>query len=164
MTRVGLVLVLTIAASGLAACGGDDGAEVRTVTVPPADTAAQQPPNPAAMNTTPILIQTTVINARHHKAVVRGGSFIGESAFCPGAKATGGSEGPTITTTFRCRGGTLKVQYAPTQHSLVQGSVWEVVSATGSFEGVRGGGSMVARFERDDPDAGGEIFTGTVGK
>ena len=58
----------------------------------------------------------------------------------------------------------LKVQYAPTQPSLVQGGVWEVVSGTGRFQGLRGGGSMVAQFESDDPDAGREIFTGTVGK
>ena len=44
-----------------------------------------------------------------------------------------------------------------------QGGVWEVVSGTGRFEGLRGGGSMVAPFESDDPDAGREVFTGTVG-
>ncbi len=42
--------------------------------------------------------------------------------------------------------------------------MWEVVSGTGRFKGVRGGGSMVATFESDDPDTGREIFTGTVGK
>jgi hypothetical protein len=47
---------------------------------------------------------------------------------------------------------------------LVQGGVWEVVRGTGRFEGLRGGGSMVAKFESDNPDGGREIFTGTVGK
>jgi hypothetical protein len=42
--------------------------------------------------------------------------------------------------------------------------VWEVVRGTGSFEGLRGGGSMVAKFASDDPDSGREFFTGTVGK
>ena len=70
--------------------------------------------------------------------------------------------GPTITTTFRCPGGTLKVQYAPTQRSLVQGSVWEVVSGTGSLEGLRGGGSMVAKFGSEDPEKGAETFTGSI--
>ena len=111
-----------------------------------------------------ILIETRVTDARRHTGEVLGVSVIGESAFCPGGRTSGGSDGPTITTTFRCPGGTLKVQYAPTQPSLVQGGVWEVVRATGSFEGLRGGGSMVAAFERDDPDAGREIFTCTVGK
>ena len=111
-----------------------------------------------------ILIETRVTNAKRHTGDVLGVSVIGESAFCRGGKTTGGSDGPTITTAFRCPGGTLKVQYAPTQPSLVQGSVWEVVSGTGSFEGLRGGGSMVAKFQKDDPDTGRETFTGTVGK
>jgi hypothetical protein len=38
------------------------------------------------------------------------------------------------------------------------------VRGTGRFEGLRGGGSMVAKFESDNPDSGREIFTGTVGK
>jgi hypothetical protein len=111
-----------------------------------------------------ILIETRVTNAKRHTGVVLGASVIGESAFCRGGKTSGGSEGPTITTTFRCPGGTLEVQYAPTQRSLVQGGVWEVVRGTGSFEGLRGSGSMVAKFETDDPDSGREFFAGTVGK
>ena len=46
----------------------------------------------------------------------------------------------------------------------MQGAVWEVVSGTGNFEGLRGAGSMVAKFDNDDPNTGGEIFTGTVGR
>jgi hypothetical protein len=88
-------------------------------------------------------------------------SVIGESAFCWGGKYSGGSVGPTITTTFTCPGGTLKVQYAPTQYGRVQGAVWKIVSGTGSFKALRGGGSMVAKFE---DDTGREIFTGTVSK
>ena len=42
--------------------------------------------------------------------------------------------------------------------------MWEVVRGTGSFEGLREGGSIVAAFKSDDPDSGREIFTGTVGK
>ena len=45
-----------------------------------------------------------------------------------------------------------------------QSAVWEIVSGTGRFEGLRGGGSMVARFESKDPDKGRETFTGTVGE
>ena len=156
-------MALTVAASGLAACGGDKGGDVRTVTAP-AETSAQETPASAPVSGDAILIETRVTNAKRHTGVVLGGSVIGESAFCRGGKTSGGSEGPTITTQFRCPGGTLKVQYAPTQRSLVQGGVWEVVRGTGSFEGLRGGGSMVAKFESDDPDSGREIFTGTVGK
>jgi hypothetical protein len=162
MTKVRLVMALAIAANGLAACGGQDGGDVRTVTVTPAETSATE--TTAPVSGAPTLIETRVTNARRHTGEVLGGSVIGESAFCRGGKTSGGSDGPTITTTFRCPGGTLKVQYAPTQLSRVQGSVWEVVRGTGRFEGLRGGGSMVAMFESDEPDIGREIFTGTVGK
>lgn len=60
-------------------------------------------------------------------------------------------------------GGTLEIRYAPVQLSRVQGSVWEVVRGTGRYEGLRGGGSMVAAFGEDDPDRGRETCTGIVG-
>jgi hypothetical protein len=164
MIKASLVMALAFAASGLAACGGDNGRDARTVTVAPAETSAQEASTSAPAGADAILIETRVTNAKRHTGEVLGVSVIGESAFCRGGKTTGGSDGPTITTTFRCPGGTLQVQYAPTQPSLVQGNVWEVVRGTGSFEGLRGGGSMVAKFESDDPDRGREVFTGTVGK
>jgi hypothetical protein len=111
-----------------------------------------------------ILIETRVTNAKRHRGEVLSASVLGESPFCRGGSTSGGSDGPTITTRFRCPGGTLTVHYAPTQPSLVQGSVWEVVSGTGRYKGLHGGGSMVARFESDDPDAGRETFTGMVGE
>jgi hypothetical protein len=163
MAAVRLVMALTIAAIGLTACGGDNGGDVRTVTVTPSETSAQETSTSVPVSGDAILIETRITNARRHTAEVLGASVIGESAFCRGGKASGGSEGPTITTTFRCPGGTLTVQYAPTQRSLVQGAPWEIVRGTGSFEGLRGGGSMVATFESDEPDSGREIFTGTVG-
>jgi hypothetical protein len=111
-----------------------------------------------------ILIETRISNARNHTGEVIDGSFIGESAFCPGGKTTGGSTGPTISTTFRCPDGRLEIHFAPMQPSAVQSAVWEIVSGTGRFEGLRGGGSMVATFESEDPDKGRETFTGTVGE
>jgi hypothetical protein len=39
-----------------------------------------------------------------------------------------------------------------------------VISGTGNLAGLSGGGSMVAIFEKDDPDRGREIFTGLVGE
>jgi len=38
------------------------------------------------------------------------------------------------------------------------------VSGTGSWAGLRGSGSMVAVFEKADPDRGREVFTGTIGE
>jgi len=163
VTELRVVLALTIA-TGLAACGGDNGGGVRTVTVAPADPSAQETSGAAPVRGDAILIETRVTNARRHTGMILAGSVIGESPFCRSGTSSGASDGPTITTTFRCPGGTLKVQYAPTQPSRVQSAVWEVVRGTGSLQGLRGGGSMVARFDRDDPDRGRETFTGTVGR
>ena len=163
MTHVRIVMALLPAALGLAACGGDDGGDIRTVTVAP-EASDRTTSTAAPAGGEAILIETRVTNAKRHTGEVVGVSAIGESAFCRGGKTTGGSEGPTITTTFHCPGGTLKVHYAPTQPSVVQGSAWDVVSGTGSFKGLRGGGSMVTKFESGNPNSGREIFTGTVGK
>jgi hypothetical protein len=54
------------------------------------------------------------------------------------------------------------VRYSPGQRSLVQSSPWEVVSGTGRFATLSGGGTMAAAFSDDDPDVGREVFTGTV--
>jgi hypothetical protein len=152
MTSLRRLTAVAIAASGLGACGGEHG------------TQAQETPTSAPLSGSPILIETRITNARRHTGAVLDGSVFGETPFCPGGKSTGGSEGATITTTFSCPGGTLTVRYAPAQRSFVQGAPWTVVSGTGDFEGLTGGGTMVARFDEDDPDAGGEIFTGDVGR
>jgi hypothetical protein len=165
VARVTAVMVLTLLSGGLMACGGSDGGDVRTVTVGAAATSVQAPAATAPpVRGDAILIETRITDARAHAGKVLAASVFGESPFCRGGTSSGGSDGPTITTTFACPEGTLSVRYAPTQPSLVQGSVWEVVSGTGSFEGLRGGGSMVAKFQSDDPDTGREIFTGTLGK
>ena len=159
---------LAIASSGLMACGGsgDDG-DVRTVTVSAAATSVQETSSSPPRSGDAILIETRVPDAKLHAGEVLGVSVIGESPFCRGGTTTGGSEGPTITTTFHCPDGTLTVQYAPIQPSLVQGAAWEIVSGTGPYEDLHGGGSMVATFEEGDPSTGGpskgrEIFTGTL--
>ena len=54
------------------------------------------------------------------------------------------------------------MEFAPTQFSHVQGAAWTIVSGTESFKGWQGGGSMVAKFDSDNPDIGGEVFTGLV--
>ena len=151
MTKLKLATAVVIASS-LAACGGD---HVRTVTV----RSAASPPEGGDA----ILIETRIVNAERHQGKVVQVS-VGESAVCQGGTSSGASQGPTITTTLHCPGGTLKLQYAPTQNSLVQGAVWGIVSGTGRFKGRHGGGSMVAAFEKGNPDAGREIFTGTVRK
>lgn len=157
------MVYLALTAS-LVACAGGSGGDLPPDAPATAEESAQQSSPPAPIFGMPILIETQIQNAAQHVGVVLRTSVIGESAFCRGGKASGGSEGAAITTTFRCRNGTLKVRYSPIQRSLVQGAAWNVVGGTGAMAGLRGGGSMVAIFEKDDPDTGREIFTGTVGE
>jgi hypothetical protein len=164
MIKVRLAVVLTITASGLSACGSDSEGEIRTDTVAAAETSTQDTSTSPPVNGDAVLIETRITDARRHAGQVLAGSVIGKSAFCRGGKTSGSSSGPTITTTFHCRRGTLRVRFAPTEPGSVQRAEWAVVDGTGDFEGLRGGGSMVARFERDDPDVGGETFTGMLGK
>jgi hypothetical protein len=160
MTMGRVVLAVPIAAIGLAACAGDDGGDDQASAG--AETSTQQTSTSAAVVGGPVLIETRVTDARHHHGEVVDGSVIGEVPFCPGGTTSGSSEGATITTTFDCPEGTLQLQYAPTQPSLVQGADWLVLSGTGALAGLHGGGSMAAVFSDDDPDAGREVFTGNV--
>jgi hypothetical protein len=156
-----LTATLAVAAIGLAACGEDNGGEVRTVT----ETATVADQNDPVTGDA-ILIETRISDAVHHTGEVLSGSFIGESAFCPGGKTSGGGgdvEGfASVITTFRCPDGHLTIRYSPLQPSAVQSAVWDVVSGTGSYKGLRGGGSMVAKFGKRQ--SGRETFTGTVGE
>jgi hypothetical protein len=155
--KTAFTVLLAVSFLGIAACGDDSG-EVRTVTV---DTPAPTAEAPSGIGDA-ILIETRIPDPKKHTGEVLDGSVIGESAFCPGGKTKGGSTGGTITATFQCPRGSLTVSYSPTQRSLVQSSDWKVVSATGNFKGLDGGGWMVANFGSDDPENGGETFTGTV--
>jgi hypothetical protein len=150
-------LVAAIAALGLVACSDGDGDADA-----PAETSARETSSPPPASGDAILIETRITDARAHTGEVLDGSVIGEAAFCSGGQSAGSSAGAAITATFDCPGGTLTVRYAPRQNSAVQSSEWEVVSGTGDFEGLRGGGWMVAAFTGDDPDIGREVFTGTV--
>ncbi len=160
MSKWARLILVAITAIGLSACGAENAESDSPNTpteAPETETATSAPVRGDA-----ILIETRITDARLHTGEVLGGSVLGESAFCEGGETTGSSAGPTITATFTCPSGTLTVQYAPTQRSLVQSAEWEVVSGTGSFEGLRGGGYMVAAFGSDNPDVGREVFTGTV--
>jgi len=156
--------------AGLAACADNSNSapDARPDSSSSAASPASESSTPVAADSPlfgrPILIETRVINAAEHRSRVADTSVLGETPFCRGGPATGGSEGAAITTTFSCRGGTLTVRFSPIQRSLVQGATWEVVEGTGDFAALRGGGSMVAVFDEDDPDRGREVFTGLVGE
>ena len=82
-------VLLVVSPPGIAACGDDDGGEVRTVTV---DTPAETEEGPSGIGDA-ILIETRISDPRTHAGEVLDGSVIGESAFCPGGKTRGGSTG-----------------------------------------------------------------------
>jgi hypothetical protein len=104
-----------------------------------------------------------VTDGRRHVGEVPGSSVLGEEPFCAGGTTSRASSARTITQVFHCQDSTLKIRFSPTRPSLVQGAQWEVVSGTGEFDGLRGGGSMVARFTEPSPDTGQVTFAGTVG-
>jgi hypothetical protein len=158
MIKVGFAVAVVMAALSLTACAEPAAVAPET----PTPTASGSGTGATVVSGDGILIETRITDARAHTGEVLAGSVLGESVFCLDGTSSGSSKGPTITTTFTCPDGTLTVQYSPTQFSLVQSSAWEVVTGTGSFEGLRGGGSMVAAFETDNPDSGREVFTGTV--
>lgn len=149
--------VLT-ASGGAVGCDGQGATDARTSSPTPAASTA----TPAG--TDPIRIEETIADARVHTGVVLASSVIAEAAFCRGGHSRGGSSGETITETFECAEGTLEVRFKLVQRSLVQGGIWEIVSGTGSYAGLRGGGSMVVTFETANPDVGRAVFTGLVGK
>ena len=156
-----LTATLAVASMGLAACGDDNGGEVRTVTVAAATEPAAEQETPVTGDA--ILIETRITSAQRHTGRVLSQSRIGERPFCPGGTETGGGAQPIIQT-FHCPDGRLKIQFAPTQPSYVQSAAWSVVSGTGRYRGLRGEGFMVARFEGDNREIGRETFTGTIGK
>lgn len=151
-------VVLVVA--GLAACSDDAGTRDDAAPSPTPQESTAAP----LVGGDPILIEERITDARAHTGVVLDTSLIGESRFCADGTSSGGSSAAVITETFACAEGTLTIRFAPTQPSLVQGATWEVVSGTGSFADMRGGGTMVSRFGEDDPDSGLVTFTGTVGR
>ena len=111
----------------LMGCAGDDAAKARPpeTTRTSADSPTHQNPSTLApMFGKPTFIETRVINARRHVGVVHRTSLIGESAFCPGGKTTGGSEGAAITTTFPVpmgRSRSVIPQYSPAGSKVQRG-------------------------------------------
>jgi hypothetical protein len=177
LSQVGCcVTVALVVSTGLAGCsslddtGTDDGtAAASDVTAPSSVAASAGPdvdddvevpgPNGKAIL---ILDQVTDINGGQ----VRRGSFIGDSAFCPGGSMRHEHGRPGVGTgiaTFRCRDGSLSIGFTPLPApGLIQSSPWEVVSGTGSYKGSRGQGWMVVRFAGGNSEEGQETFVGTI--
>lgn len=97
---------------------------------------------------------------------VLAGSFIGESNFCPGESFRdehGNDIVGSVARTFNRPEGSVTIGFSPEQPGLVQRSKWHAVSGSGRFDGPRGGGSVVARWDSEGASRGRETFTGRVG-
>jgi hypothetical protein len=168
-----------LATLGLAACGDDDD--------DPGTTA------PEAVETTEttsgevgeeILIKThvkiDVPKGELRKGTPTGGgevlagSTIGDGRFCSGGtfRDRHGTEDPAeppyglVDRTFRCPGGTLRIGFTPgVPQGRKQSGPWKVVSGTGAFDGLQGGGQMGIEYDPKTGSSGdSETFTGTVSR
>jgi hypothetical protein len=142
---------------GLPGCGDDDDH----------DGGSQQRATPVA-GSERILIKTRVDIPTGE---VLGGSSIGDSPFCPGGtfRDRHGSADPSVPPyglvdrTFRCPDGSLRIGFTPGEpQGRTQAGPWKVVSGTGAFKGLQGGGQMEIKYEPGSDTKGRETHTETV--
>jgi hypothetical protein len=166
-----LALALVVTASGLAACGDDDGDEGGTT--PGAEevgttAGGDETGTTAKEGGESILIKTHVAPQGPEEMTtgeVLPASTIGDSAFCPGGTFRDSAVEPpseVVVRAFRCPGGSLTVSFSPTGSGRKQSGDWEATRGSGSFEGLSGGGRMRVVFESGRHPEGRETFTGTV--
>lgn len=106
-----------------------------------------------------ILIKTHIaFRASGPVGEVLRGSFIGDSAFCPGGRFRDRPRRETVIKTFRCGNGRLTISFRP-QGEATSSGPWRVVGGSGRFEGLRGHGWAAVRAHGPE---GRETFTGTV--
>jgi hypothetical protein len=159
MTKVRLVIVLTIAAIGLVGCGGGEGSESRAATT----SGVHRKSSRATSEKIVIKGHANLQGVEDVGDVVRGSS-LGDAPFCPGGTYSGGhADVPagSIDRTFKCRDGTLRILFTPgATHGRTVTGRWRVLSGTRAFEGAKGSGRMETKFETDTQAR--ETFTGTV--
>jgi hypothetical protein len=146
-------------------CGGDGGDETATATTTGLETDVSADPGQGSEK---IVIRTQVDIPTGE---VLGGSFIGDSPFCPGGtfRDRHGNPNPTVPPfglvdrTYRCPGGTLRMGFTPgVPQGRTQTGPWKIVSGTGVFEGLQGDGQMRTTYEPGSDTKGRETFTGTA--
>jgi hypothetical protein len=155
-----LAVALTVGALGFAGCGDDSGSEGETTAAPTVAGGAAD----LGESGDPILIETQVTLPT---GKVLPGSLIGDSSFCRGGSFRdehGDESVGLVVRTFTCPEGSLKIGFSPMQQSLIQSTDWHVLSGSGRFEALRGGGWLVARIESQESLEGQETFTGTVAR
>ena len=156
-----LTLALTITATGLTACGGEEDGGDGTA-VPHARTASPTP----SERSEPILIKTQV--ARFAGEVLAG-SVIGGSPFCPGGTLRHEHGSPEIgfpaIDVFDCPEGRLRIGFGPgpdQMNNVIQTSYWEILDGSGRYAKMRGDGQMKVRFQAAGSSKGQETFRGDV--
>jgi hypothetical protein len=114
----------------------------------------------------PVLIETSIRfseNAPARGTIRR--LFIGQRAYCTRARFEDGGSGQAVVKRIDCgRSGTLAIRFTPgpnAENVINQSGRWTLIGATGSFAGLKGGGTMFARFQPHGP-MGNETFTGTL--
>ena len=155
---LGLLLVLVVGAA--TSCSGSNSGGRGGV-------GATTTPSASSGSAESIVIRTEV-----HLPSIRigAGSTIGGRSFCPGGTAKdqhGESNIGLVDRTLTCPGGTLRIGFDP--HPPVgnkQTGSWRVISGSGSYAGLRGGGQFVMTYDPGDhsahPTHWRERFTGTV--
>ena len=156
-----LTLAMTGAAIGLAACGDDEADQAQTTPAPTANRPAAD--SGGGAEKIQITTQLTIPTGK-----VLDGSTIGDSPFCPGGTFRDEGTSTGNLKTFRCRGGRLTIDFSPgepredSSGGQNQRGPWKVVTGSGEFAGLRGGGQMTVRFTSSESDEARETFTGTV--
>lgn len=111
----------------------------------------------------PVLIETAITfpkNAPPRGTIRR--LFIGQRTPCTRARFEDEGRPTGILKRIDCgRSGDLTIRFDPHPNARNQSSSWTLIAATGSFRGLKGGGTMFVRSEQRAP-RGREIFTGTL--
>ncbi len=88
--------------------------------------------------------------------------FIGQRSPCARGRFEDEGRPAGVIKRIDCgRSGNLTIRFNPRPNARNQSSSWTLIAATGSFRGLKGGGTMFVRIEQRAP-RGREIFTGTL--
>jgi hypothetical protein len=99
------------------------------------------------------------------------GSTLGGASFCVGGtiRDTHANLDPAIEKlglidrTFTCSDGTVRIVFTPGEvQNGIQPGTWSVVSGTGTFQGLSGGGTMETVYGPTEASETRETMTGTV--
>jgi len=148
----------------LAGCGaddkGDEGSDTKKATSRPTESATAGEGEPVLIKTRVDIPTGKVVN----------GSTIGDSPFCPGGTFRDKHGTPDIglvDRTMTCHDGSLRMGFDPQMPvGDTQSGPWRIISGTGVYEGWKGSGEVVLRYDPDDnrphPTRGRERYRGTV--